>query len=148
MNKLLEKDGEGVFVTFNKTSNDLEKVFLEQELDLKRVHFVDAVTLMIDGNKSKNGETEYIESPSELVEVSMAAEKALKKLSAKKKFIVIDSITTLLVYNSDISVEKFSHALAQKILDWNVKGIFLMTDSTSKKIVDTIAQFCDKTERI
>jgi KaiC/GvpD/RAD55 family RecA-like ATPase len=132
-----------VCVSVNKSSSDLAKVLEKEGLPSKEIFFIDTITLMIDGDKSKDGQALYLESPSELVELSVAIEKTIKKMNGQKVALIIDSIATLLVYNNETAVEKFTHALSQKMSDWNVQGVFLTTDSTSQKIIDTLSQFCD-----
>jgi len=144
----LNNGEKGVCVTVNKSSFDLDKVLDREGIERENLVYVDAVTEMIDSVKLKGKQAVYLESPSDLVDLSIAIEKAVKKLGIGKKFVIVDSLTTLLVYNNEESVEKFTHALSQKIGDWEIQGIFLATDSTSKEFIDTLSQFCDKVSSI
>jgi hypothetical protein len=56
----------------------------------------------------------------------------------------VDSISTLLVYNSPQSVEKFCHTVIAKNRSENVIGVFLLIESEEhRSVVDTLAQFVD-----
>lgn len=148
VNHFLGFGAKGICVTVNKSSFDLDKVLEREGIPRENLTYIDAVTQMIDSVKLKGKQSVYLESPGDLVELSMAIEKAIKKLGHDKKFIIVDSLTTLLVYNTEVSVEKFTHSLSQKIGEWEIQGIFLATDSTSKQFIDTLSQFCDKVSSI
>ncbi len=141
--RFLDQGNKCICVTVNKSSSDLAKILDKEGLPSKEIFFIDTITLMIDGEKAKDIQAMYLDSPSELVELSVAIEKTIKKMNGQKIALIIDSIATLLVYNNETAVEKFTHALSQKMSDWKVQGVFLTTDSTSQKIIDTLSQFCD-----
>jgi len=144
----LDTGAKGICVTVNKSSYDLDKVLARESIPRENITYVDAVTEMIDSIKLKGKQAVYLASPSDLVDLSIAIEKAVKKLGNEKKFVIVDSLTTLLVYNNEVSVEKFTHSLSQKIGEWEIQGVFLATDSTSKEFIDTLSQFCDKVSSI
>lgn len=96
---------------------------------------------------------EYINSPSELMECILLIEKKLEELQAlpKKKnaLIVLDSVTTVAVYNDSSVVEKFVHVLIGKASSFNASAILLSPDyEESKSLTETIEQFMDKTVKI
>jgi hypothetical protein len=144
----LDSGAKGVCVTVNKSSFDLDKILEREEIPRENLIYIDAVTEMIDSVKLKGKQAVYLASPSDLVDISIAIEKAVKKLDSQKKFVIVDSLTTLLVYNNEVSVEKFTHSLSQKIGEWGIQGVFLATDSTSKTFLDTLSQFCDKISQL
>lgn len=63
--------------------------------------------------------------------------------SGKNFFIIVDSLSTLLVYNDEKLVEKFAHRLSGKARLLNAKAVFLI--NPGKKLIQTISSFCDKT---
>ena len=140
---LVEKGFEGIYVTINKSTNELLEEMKKNEVDSKKISFVDAVTKMVEGKQIEGDQFTYLESPSDMLELSIGVDNAINSISSKKAFIVIDSITTLLIYNKDVSVEKFLHALSQKISDLGFVGFFFASESTNKELLDIISQFCD-----
>jgi len=145
MVKYLTKKGrQGVYVTVNRGSASLIDNFKRHKVDIKKVKFVDAITKLAENREPETGDIEYLDSPRDLLELSFTIEKAVKKLGKEKKFVVIDSVSTLLVYNKPGAVEKFVHSLAGKMRKWEAQGIFIIMESTKKEVINTLVQFCDQ----
>lgn len=144
----LERKIRGVYVTVNKGLAALIETLESEGIQTDSVEFIDVITRMA-GNPEVNGKNfHYIDSPKDLVALSVTLEKVIRKLGGGKKFIVIDSLTTLLVYNREGVVEKFVHSLSGKIKSWNAQGVFILMDSTREEVANTLAQFCDKVARL
>jgi archaellum biogenesis ATPase FlaH len=61
-----------------------------------------------------------------------------------KKFIFIDSINTLLIYNQPNTLAKFIHSILTKMRINNVSGLLISLESeTNKEVRAEIAQLCD-----
>ena len=62
-----------------------------------------------------------------------------------KKFILVDTISTLLIYNSGQTVIKFSHFLTGRIRDWKAEGALItVKKEMDEKLTSQLTQFCDK----
>lgn len=130
----------GVYFTVNKPSEDLHDEF-EEKINLKNIKFIDCIS-KISGRKAKEKNTTYLDSPSDLLQIS-----ATILLESKKAadFLIFDSVSTLLLYNEEESVEKFIHSLTGRIKASFGKSFFLFVKSSShKRIVETLSQFSDK----
>jgi archaellum biogenesis ATPase FlaH len=65
------------------------------------------------------------------------------------KFLILDSVSTMLVYNSPEEIERLIHALIIKCRKWRMKTILLAIENAKQdKIVETISQFCDSVAKI
>lgn len=137
----------GVYVTINKPLADLNETLKRYDVNAENVVFVDAITRMSGGKEPDKKNFYYVDSPDDLIELSIAIEKGVKKISGKK-FVIIDSISTLAVYNKEAVIEKFVHSIAGKLHAWKVKGVFVTIEETEKGLINTVAQFCDKIIRI
>jgi len=71
-------------------------------------------------------------------------EKAVKKLKSEKKFIIIDSLTTILIYNKEDTLNQFLHNIVGKFRSWNTNSVLLMGEYSHKKVINALSQFCDK----
>jgi KaiC/GvpD/RAD55 family RecA-like ATPase len=147
LNHFVEQGIGGIYVTLNNSTHELLEEMRRQKIESKNIVFIDAVTKMIEGQELSGNSYTYLESPSDLVELGVEIEHAMSSLKGKG-FVIIDSITTLLMYNKEVSVEKFLHSLSQKIKDLDLQGIFLAAESTNKDAIDTISQFCDDVKKI
>ncbi len=131
----------GVYVSINKPYADIVKTLSAQPT---QTQFVDAITALTGRGADDNATVTYIDSPLALVELNLAISDRLKGLVSNQKFLILDSVSTLLVYNTPQSVEKFCHTVIAKNRSENVVGLFLMIESEDHRdVVETLAQFVD-----
>jgi len=138
----------GIYVSTNKPLEVLLDSLERQNIKCKNVFFVDAITRMSGEDTVTGPNYAYVDSPKNLIDLSVAIETAATKIKSKEKFVIVDSLSTLLVYNKPGIVEKFVHSIAGKARAWKAKGIFLMVENKQDKVIKTIAQFCDQTIEI
>jgi len=82
------------------------------------------------------------------MELTVQIEQGLQN-NSKEQFVVLDSLSTLLLYNKADSVEKFVHTLAGKIRQKKAMGLFLMVRlKENEDIIRLLSQFCDHTIEI
>ena len=131
----------GVYVSINKPTQDILKTF---NVQLAQTQFVDAITALTGKGTDDTQQITFIDSPLALVELNLAISDRMKGVVSNQKFLIVDSISTLLVYNTPQSVEKFCHTVIAKNRSENVTGLFLMIESEDHHdVVETLAQFVD-----
>lgn len=65
------------------------------------------------------------------------------------EFIFFDSVTTLLIYNKQETVERFIHFFLNKIKNMNILMIIIsVEEKKTNKIIPILDQFCDGCIRI
>ncbi|ODS41409.1 MAG: hypothetical protein A7315_15225 [Candidatus Altiarchaeales archaeon WOR_SM1_79] len=61
------------------------------------------------------------------------------------RFIFMDALSTLLIYNSAGTTAKFAHFLMTKIKLLGLNGVFMsVEEGLDKQLLSQIEQFCDK----
>ena len=134
----------GVYVSVNKPYADIVKTLPNKETSIPQTQFVDAITALTGRGVEDNQTVTFIDSPLALVELNLAISDRMKGLVSNQKFLILDSVSTLLVYNSAQAVEKFCHTVIAKNRSENVLGLFLMIESEDhREVVETLAQFVD-----
>ncbi len=137
----------GIYVTMNKPYETLINIFEKNKINTKNVFFVDAISGMLGEEKSEAENCLVLQSPSALTEMSITISNACN--SKKLNFLIMDSLSTLLVYNNEKSTVKFIHYLTAQLRKNRMDGIVLSLEKDmERKILDSIAQFCDKVVRI
>ena len=67
----------------------------------------------------------------------------------ENKTLILDTLSTLMLYNNAETVGKFMHAVTGKLRNWGVKSVILtMEEETDKEIISQISQFVDKVVKI
>jgi len=136
----------GIYVSLNKPYTVLAKNFEKSGIPVDSLFFVDAITNV----PAIQEETDHscLGSSVDLSSLCIATSKAVNRFT-EDKFIVLDSLSTLLIYNESKAVAKFAHLLTEKMRRWNTSGSLLTVEmNTEKDVVFQLAPFCDKVVRI
>lgn len=137
----------GVYITSNKSASYMVHLLEAQGIDSSNMFFIDTISREEGAEEINSKNFFYVDSPNELVELSVKLDEVFEQIKDKKEvFVIFDSISTLLIYNGKEAVEKFVHSIVGRFQKWKVKGILLMVKSDEHKgVIDSISQFCDKT---
>ncbi len=139
----LEKQVAGIFVTTNRPAANLIEVLQRDKLNVGSVFFIDAVSRKSSEEKAGGKNVIYIDSPENLTELDSAIGECTEKLQSKNRFFVLDSLSTLLVYSPQRTLEKFTHSLSGKMRAAQFKVVFTLV-SKKAETIGTLGQFCDK----
>jgi KaiC/GvpD/RAD55 family RecA-like ATPase len=144
------QNGKGIYISSNRPTKDLlEKLKvhgfnLRESLDTEKTCVIDLVSKSV-GSNEVNGSIN-VASPSELSATQMAFEKAAELLDSKTgdSWLLLDSLSTLLVYNSPGALLHFLHFLVGRLRVLGFDGaIFTVEGSVEGNVLSTVRQFCD-----
>ncbi len=139
-----EKGHECVYIALNRPHNKIVKTLEKNKISPSKFFFIDTIYETVYGQPPEAENVLFVSSPHGLTEMSISLNKAMNSLSGKKKFIFLDSISTLLVYNEPLSVTKFAHFLVGRTLASGMKGVFMSLQKESERAtINQIAQFVD-----
>ena len=137
-----------VYVTINNPYSSLKESLLSKGIKVENVFFIDAVSEDAGLRGSKAEDCKFLASSSSLTELGIELQSAVSRYKGDSSppVIVLDSVSTLLVHNSEQSVGKFIHYTAARIRIWKGRGVFWsIQDEASKEVVKTLQQYCDET---
>jgi hypothetical protein len=138
-----EKKSPVVYICIDKPYSSIKRVLDKEEIDSKIIIFIDTVTLM-SGTQPKDDKCVYIRSPENLTDISIAISQAISSLSGNKTFIIVDSLSTLLVYNNIHTVLKFVHIINAKIKQYGAKGLAISAKKgADDDFINQVFQFFD-----
>ena len=146
MKELLKAHELCIYVTINKPAESLMALFKENGLDPQRFYFVDCVSELV-GSRKKSPNVISV-SPQNLTGLSIAINEMISGLKGKK-FVFLDSLSTLAVFHSTGNVQKFYHFLTNKIRVSQLKGIFLSVEKDlSLEVLSLLEKVVDKIIKI
>ena len=140
---LLKKYGaQGSYITINRPYKSMVQLFKKENMDVQNLFFIDCITKELkEREQAKN--CYFVGSPSNLTEIAIALDPVFKE--GKHKFIFLDSLDTLTVYNPVESVIRFAHFLTSKVRLHDLSGVMLAVhENSDARLVSELAQFCDK----
>ncbi|MDE4907191.1 hypothetical protein L0665_00930 [Methanogenium marinum] len=113
-----------IMITINQPSIILSKMYARANIDTSLVFFIDAITNYALGKDEEDNEnTLFINNPGDLTEIGIAITKAMTKFENENICIVLDSISTMLIYTSSARITKFIHYLTNKIRLSDINGV-------------------------
>ncbi len=144
-----QKDRGIIFVAVNKPFEKIKAELLKGDFPLQNIRFIDMVSSMVGAKKVEDKCVFYLPATSSLNDLIEAIQHELEEKKQKNVVLVFDSVSTLLVYNDALPVEKMVHSLIGKLGKFSVDGVFVMAKSKEfAGPVQTISQFCDKVVEI
>ncbi len=135
----------GIYITVNRPYNSLVSLLKSEGIDPTKMFFIDLITKTPNDAPQRKENCIFMGTATNLTDLSLAISQAVSANEKSKKFIYLDSLSTMLIYNEAGSLSRFSHFLTSRLREWNVDGVFISLDSASDRVLtDKLSQFCDK----
>jgi len=133
----------GVYITANRQSLQILELFSKsiKGFEESSLYFLDCAS------KNGKGSVKNISycNPQNLIDINIQASQALDTLPSGS-FIMLDSISTLAIYNDEKILKKFVKSVVEKCYSRKVNGIFLYNlTKSNKEFMEDIASFFDDT---
>lgn len=145
LKKLVDQKMKGIYITINRPYQSLVEMFKKNGISLDQIFFIDAITKMTGGKEADVPNCIFLDSPTNLTDITIAVKQAVTLMGDVKKFIFIDALSTLLIYNEGQTVVRFAHFLTGRIRDWKAEGIIIsIKKEMDERLTSQLTQFCDK----
>ena len=141
---LIEDKQKGIIISANRPFSNVINLYKKNNIDTSRLFFIDLVSQSQSENLTKSNNVVYIEHVSDLTSISISLVKAIETIKGRK-FVFIDSITTMLIHNNEHSLARFVHGILTRLRIDGVNGVMMLLENKeSNEIRAEIAQLCDK----
>lgn len=135
-----------VFVTANKPYSNIKNLLEEEGINSNNIFFIDCISTQLLSEKEAEN-CIFLEHPSNITGISIAIDQAINLIKGEK-IIILDSLSTLLIYNSENVIGRFSNSIINKLRTENVPANMFMLDSdVDKNIFKIIESFADEVKR-
>ena len=128
----------GAYVSLNKPHTGVKKVLNQEKISTNKIFFIDCISQPLEKQK----EVLHIRHPSDLTGLSIAITEFSEKIPGTK-YIVIDALSTLLIYNKEELVITFVKKLLEKTQS-NTKIIISTPEAKGGEFINKISLFFDK----
>lgn len=136
----------GIYVSLNKPYATLSKSIEKAGIASDSLYFVDGITNV--PSIEEDSTHSCLGSGVDLSNLCIGISKAVNRFT-EEKFLVLDSLSTLLIYNDSKAVAKFAHLLTEKMRRWATSGSLLTVEMNAERdVVSQLAPFCDKVVKI
>lgn len=143
---LVAKKMGGAVLCLNKPYKSVKSSLESKKVNTKDILFIDTLSSSRTELKPKDGAI-MISNPSELTSISLAAG-GFAKSKTENKFIVIDALSTLLIYNNPDAVAKFVRYMTSLTSSEGIRLMVLTTESQNDRILPKVQPFFDRIARV
>jgi KaiC/GvpD/RAD55 family RecA-like ATPase len=141
--KVLTKKGiSGVYVSLNKPYRSIQQIFSDNKIDTGKVFYIDCIASK-EAKAEKVREVLHIDDPTDLRLLDDSIKSYLKEMPGEK-YVVIDALSTLLIYNDKKEVAKFVKSLTEHAVEFKVKTVALSPKTGDNELLTYIFNFFDK----
>jgi len=127
-----------IMVTFNQPSPILKRTYLKNNIDLETIIFIDAVSKYALGTLPEDiDRAVFINNPRNLTNLSVAISEMLKEFAGTNTCVILDSISTMLIYLSSDDISKFTHFMTSKLAIMGMPGFFIAVEKGLNPVLMT-----------
>lgn len=143
---LTKKGFSGVYITLNRPHISVLESLEKKGISKDNIYFIDCVTSSIHHITHFKGERVlYADSPRDLGKdgtILRAIEHYVSSVPGKK-FVLIDALRTMLLYNDEAVVVDFVSGLVEKLSGYGVKLVILTRKDHDKELIEDLSGLFD-----
>jgi len=140
IDNLLNEGFEGVYVSFQRPFNNVADSFIKQGIDLNKILIIDCATAFISEKKKKDPRCVNIRSDTEIDELVEIINRTLQQLRGCKKFVFVDSLSTIALYKSFSEVLNFPKYLLETLKDSSCENVTLFFNIATELSKDVLVE--------
>ena len=143
--KMLTRKGyHGIILSATRPYVNLLHVCKENNIETEKMLFLDCISRSESESQQETPNVIYLEHISDLTNISISIDRAIEQVSGKR-FMFIDSITTMLIHTQEKAFVKFVHSVLTRLRIEEISGILIsLTGETNREVRAEIAQLCDR----
>lgn len=144
--RLLDQGGLAC-VAANRPATVLRRLFTEAGPE--RLAFVDCVSSMTGMPPEAEAGVSHVESPALLEKIGMRLDRVMRSLAAPERNLLVDSLSTLAVYNRPEVLAEFTHNILTRLRLQGAGAVFLLVpQSDDDRLLDLVSAHFDAVERV
>jgi KaiC/GvpD/RAD55 family RecA-like ATPase len=134
-----------VYITLSKSSEELDTIFKKKGVSTDKLYYIDAISSMYGTQKKDTNRCTYTSGPLDVESISSSLRETLASLGSEKKCVFLDSVTTVLLYNSLPRTLRFSQFLTQTLKSMGVDGVMVSIAKgvATADLVKALSKLCD-----
>lgn len=143
-----EKNLQCIYISCTRPINVLINLFKENDLPLEKLFIIDVIT-KYRPEKMERKNIIFLQSPENLIDLCISLSSVLDIVNPEDRFVLIDSVNSLLIYNTKDSVLKLCHTISIRLREKMFKGVFLaMSEGLHADVITELSFICERTFKI
>jgi len=112
---MVDNGYEGIYLSFQRPFKNISSIFEKNEIDLEKIFVVDCASVFSDLNHELNLHNVNVDSSFDIDNIVEKICKSLGFLKSNKKFVFVDSLSTLALHKSYTETLRFSELMINKV---------------------------------
>jgi len=144
---LADKHDNGIIVSASRPYINLVSNYKKNDIDTKKIFILDCISKK-HTEEMYSDSVMFLENASALTDISLSLGERMQMIDGKK-FVLIDSINSMLIHNKPHIFARFMHDILTKMRLHKTGGLLIsLGDKTNKEVRSEIAQLCDKVIKV
>lgn len=144
-----KRDIDVIYVTATISYQAISDILKALEIDATKVHFVDCISHTMMGASIEGSQVLFVESPTMLENIMLKTEYLLRKSKAKEKLVLLDSVNSLAIHNSNYVLSEFLHIYVSSLRSKEVNTLILtVIEHTTPELNNIVNLVCDSVIRV
>jgi KaiC/GvpD/RAD55 family RecA-like ATPase len=136
-----------IYVTTNKPYQNIVTGCKKSGIKSDRIFFIDCISKHIGVKAGESANCLFIDSPQSLTTIGIAINEATKNLTGET-VLLLDSLSTMLLYNDANTIGRFSNFIINKMRAAGIGTIVLALESDIEKdIIHQVTSFVDEVKK-
>jgi len=140
---LVEKGAFGIILSADRPYSKLVQLYKGAGVDSARLFFIDCVSKAAMANPPKADNVAYVDGAGDLTRIAITITAALDAAKGRR-FLLVDSVSTFLVYEKPGVFFRFIHAILTRLRISDANGVLFLEPGTDRLLRAEIVQLCDK----
>jgi len=125
--ELLQNEGfEGIYISFQRPFENVSHMLSQRGINMEKLLFVDLASMLTKHETRKNAQCINISSSIDIDELVRAIYLSLQKINSNKKFVFIDSLSTITLYKPLSETLRFSEFLIRTVAKGDINNVALI----------------------
>lgn len=143
------RDVQIIYVTSTISSQAILDILKVLEIDSSKVFFVDCISHTMMGAAVRESPALFVESPTMLENIMLKTEYLLRKGTSAEKIVLLDSVNSLAIHNSNFVLSEFLHIFVSSLRSKEVNTLILtVIEHTTPELNNIVNLVCDSIIRV
>jgi len=130
-------------VSLNKLYGPLVNSLQVNKVDVSKFFFINGMSKGVVRSPVKINSCEFLSGPHALTEMNISISKNLREM--KSEALLFDSLSTLLIYERELLVTRFVHAMIGAVCEAGAKAFLTVLEGDTKsELVMSLGMFTDR----
>ncbi len=142
----MEANAYTIYVSVTNPCILVNSLLASLEIPSDRVFFVDVISQTMMSSLTKLPNASYVESPTMLENVMLRVEYFLRKNTATRRIVIIDSVNSLAIHNDPAILSEFFHIMVNNLKSRGITTVILaVAEETNPELENLLSFVCDDT---